>query len=392
MKFVHIADTHIGCSQMGLPEREEDFREAFSEIVEMTLELAPQALVHAGDLFERPRPSNKDILFVAEKLLRLMKAGIEVLLVTGNHDKRSVRGEVAPQGIFELLGAKVFSVAENRMRYTVDGVEFWGLPYMTRKDELLRYISDMGEKARRPAILVLHQYAYPPTSLIPCLYPQDIPPVFSYGAFGHWHIPWIGERYAFPGASEARELSVEEANIKARCIYLIEVDDAGVRVEPHFLTRTRPFFYLDCWEDELLEKLSGIGEKLGSLAKKPMLRIKLRGGPDMRADQVVDNALKALGLKRGDFLLVNVKPERSERAPAGTPAGDEQTSQDIIGRFFGDDPQLLGLVMAMREAVIQAEAERELSGTQAKRDRQFLIDAAKEAAKKHLEENSNASV
>jgi exonuclease SbcD len=389
MRFVHAADTHIGCSQQGLPERDEDFREAFQEIIDRTLELSPQAFVHAGDLFHRPRPSNRDMVFVAKGLLRLIKEGIEVLLVPGNHDRRPVKGEIAPQGIIELMGARVFGFTEDRRCYAVDGVEFWGLPYMNRKDELLGFISEMGEGAKSPAVLVLHQYLYPPTSLPPCLYPQDIPPVFSYGAFGHWHIPWRGERYAYPGSPEATELSPDQASVRERCFYLVEVDGRGAKVEPQLLVKTRPFFYLDCQEEELVERMEALGEKMDSAGKKPMLRVKLRGGPDMRAESAVENAIHAAGLRRQDFLLVNIIPERAELVPAEPEIGEEHSHLDIVERFFGDDPRLLGLVVAMREAVVRAEADRESSGTQAKRDRQVFIEAAKAAAQEHMNETAS---
>lgn len=386
MRFVHIADTHIGCSQRGFPEREKDFRDVFTEIIDRTLELSPRAFVHAGDLFHRQRPSNKDILFVANELLRLIKEGIEVLLLHGNHDRIFVKGEVAPQGILELLGAKVFGFTEGRQCYTVDGVEFWGLPYMGEKGEIIRFIADMGERAKSPAVLVLHQYFYPPVSLPPYLYPEDMPEVFSYGAFGHYHIPWRGERYAYPGSTETTELSTENAEVKKRCFYLVEIDDAGVKVEPQFLTKARPFFYLDCREEELVERIAKLGKEISAASKKPMLRVKVRGGPDMRAEAAVDNAITAAGLRMEDFLFRSVHPERSERAPAEAPWEEEQGTVNLIEKFFGNEPRLLGLVTAMSDAVARTEAERESSGTQARRDRQVLIDAAKAAASQYMEE------
>ncbi len=386
MRFVHVADTHIGCSRKGFPEGEQDFRDVFSEIIDRTLELSPRAFVHAGDLFHQQRPSNTDIFFAAKELLRLIGQGIEVLLLPGNHDKRPTRGEIAPQRILELLGAKVFGFADDKMRYVVDGVEFWGIPYMDRKDYLTRFISEIGERAKAPAVLVLHQYFYPPTSLPPRLYPQDMPEVFSYGAFGHWHIPWRGERYAYPGSTEATDLSAENASVKARCFYLVEIDDAGVKVEPQFLTKTRPFFYIDCHEEELMGRIAELRERIPTSGKNPMLMVKVRGGLDMRAEVAVYNAITAAGLKREDFLLLNVKSERSDRARAEATGEEERGSVDLIEKFFGNEPRLLGLVMAMRDAVVQTEAERESSGTRARTDRQALIDAAKAAASRYMEE------
>lgn len=367
-----------------MPERNEDFREAFSEIIDRTLELSPQAFVHAGDLFHRSRPSNTDILFVAKELLRLIKEGIEVMLLPGNHDKMSVKGEIAPQSILELLGAKVFGFTREKRYYTLDGVEFWGLPYMGRKEDLLGFISETGERAKSPAVLVLHQYLYPLTSYQPCLYLEEIPKVFSYCALGHWHIPWRNERYAYPGSPEPIDLSAEQAKVRARCFYLVEIDDRGIKVEPQFLTKTRPFFYLDCREDELVEKMEQLRERMDPKGKKPMLRVKLRGGPDMRAEAAVENAILSVGLKKQDFML-SVIPERTALAPNQGKGGQEETFSDILERFFGNEPELISLVGIMREAVIQAEAEREFSGTQAGRDRQIFIEAAKKAAIEYLE-------
>ncbi len=391
MRFVHAADTHIGCAYRGLSEREEDFRDVFTEIIDRTLELAPDAFVHAGDLFERSRPSNKDIIFAATELMRLMRAGIEVILLPGNHDFRIVRGEVSPQRILELLGARVFGLGEDKKRYEVKGVEFWGIPYMSQKTLLLRFLSEIGEKARGPAVLVLHQYFYPPASFSPFLYPQDIPPVFSYAALGHFHIPYYRKeyRYAYPGSSEARELSAQDAMVKKRLFYLVEADDSGIKLEPHFLRKTRPFFYLECQEDELAEKLKDIAEETGGAEKKPMLKVKVRGGPEMRADRVVDNALRASGLKREDFLILDVSAERTEGLAPEIQSGEERAQEDMLERFFGNQPRLLGLVTTMREAVMRTEAEREFSWTQARRDRQILIEAAKSAALQYMEESND---
>ena len=391
MRFVHTADTHIGASHHGRTEREDDFREAFSEMIERTLELAPDAFVHAGDLFDKHRPSVKDIHFAANELMRLIRNNIEVILLPGNHDRRSVRGELAPQSILELLGAKVFSLAEGKSLYRVNDVELWGIPYIGDADTLRGLISDMAEKARSPAVLVLHQYIYPPARLLPLLYPDDIPPVFSYAALGHWHIPYIGERYAYPGSTETKQLSSEEASVEKRCFYLVEMDDNSLRIEPHYLLSPRPFFYLECTEEDIAAKMIGLREKMGKSPKKPMLKIKLSGGPRMRADEVVDSALLSAGLKRKDFLLISTDTTRQEVARSRASQAKEARS-DAAERFFGNDPELLGVVLAMREAIIKAESERESSGTRARSDREAILRSAKEAAEQYLKEKADASV
>ena len=389
MRFVHTADTHIGASHQGRAESEEDFKDVFCELIDKTLELSPEAFVHAGDLFDRDRPSVKDICFVANQLLRLIRNRIEVILLPGNHERRSIRGEMAPQSILELLGAKVFGLAANKVFYRVQDVEFWGIPYVGDGEALRRFISEAAEKAKSPAILVLHQYIYPPAKLSPILYPEDIPPVFSYAALGHWHIPFKGERYAYPGSTEVRQLTPEEAEVGQRRFYLVEIDGNSLSIETHYLTKARPFFYLDCAENEVAERMSELAKRMAGSPKKPILKIRVRGGPRMRVDEVVDSALLSANLTRKDFFIISTEAIRTEGALA-TRAGAEQGHLDAAEKLFGDEPELLGVVLAMREAIIKAEAEGESSGVSSQTLYKAIIRSAQEAAEEYLKEKGIA--
>ncbi|MEO0180675.1 MAG: exonuclease SbcCD subunit D [candidate division WOR-3 bacterium] len=392
MRFVHVADTHIGAG--GSKERADDFRSAFREIIDRTLELSARAFVHAGDLFEGSKPSVKDIVFVASEIKRLINEGIEVLLLHGNHDRITIKGEVPPQSILELFGAKVFGFTSERRCYTVDGVEFWGIPYMDHSNRFIEFLSEIGSQAKSPAVLVLHQFFCPPTSFgNPILYADDIPEVFSYVALGHWHLPWKREgfRYAYPGAPEPTELSSDQA-IEKRGFWLVDITEQGVKLEFQPLSCTRPFFYLESNsnKDKLKEHLVNLRDKIKSSAKRPMLKIKLTVGPDTNADQLIEDAIYESGLNLDDIILLSPNIDRAIPSPFADEISEEYKAEDIITKFFGDDPQQLELVLAMRDAIRQTEAERESSGTQATRDRQALIEAAKDAAQRFLKEKQNA--
>ena len=56
--FVHAADLHLGYSQYGLEARREDFDTSFQELVDKTIELKPDFMIIAGDLFHQAHPSN----------------------------------------------------------------------------------------------------------------------------------------------------------------------------------------------------------------------------------------------------------------------------------------------------------------------------------------------
>ena len=69
MKLVHFSDTHLGfndldiVSEYGINQREADFYDAFSQVIDKILNIKPDYAVHTGDLFHRPHPSNRAISF-----------------------------------------------------------------------------------------------------------------------------------------------------------------------------------------------------------------------------------------------------------------------------------------------------------------------------------------
>ena len=84
--FVHAADLHLGYSQYGLEARRQDFDDAFKEVVDKTIELKPDFMIIAGDLFHQPRPSNVTLENAIRSFKRLKDACIPVLTVDGSHD------------------------------------------------------------------------------------------------------------------------------------------------------------------------------------------------------------------------------------------------------------------------------------------------------------------
>ena len=66
--FVHAADLHLGYAQYGLEARRQDFDNAFKEVVDKTIELKPDFMIIAGDLFHQARPSNVTLRILFEVL------------------------------------------------------------------------------------------------------------------------------------------------------------------------------------------------------------------------------------------------------------------------------------------------------------------------------------
>lgn len=89
--ILHTADTHIGYRQYHKPEREEDFRAAFESVIDAAIERNVDAVVHAGDIFNRSRPSIEALLDCIEQLKRLRQHNIGFHTIVGNHDGTRTR-------------------------------------------------------------------------------------------------------------------------------------------------------------------------------------------------------------------------------------------------------------------------------------------------------------
>src|SRR4030066_707948 len=83
--FFHASDLHLGYAQYGLEARRQDFDNAFAELVDKTIELKPDFMIIAGDLFHHARPSNTTLENTIRNFKRLRDAGIPVLTVDGSH-------------------------------------------------------------------------------------------------------------------------------------------------------------------------------------------------------------------------------------------------------------------------------------------------------------------
>lgn len=107
MRIVHFSDTHLGFSNYfkvdpsdGMNIREKDFYDAFRQAVDKAIELKPDAVVHSGDLFDTWKPLPKALDFAMRQLIRLSEAGIETVLISGNHSTPRVRAE---KNVFRLF-------------------------------------------------------------------------------------------------------------------------------------------------------------------------------------------------------------------------------------------------------------------------------------------------
>jgi DNA repair exonuclease SbcCD nuclease subunit len=249
--FVHAADLHLGYSQYGLEARREDFDKAFQELIDKTIELKPEFMIIAGDLFHQARPSNTTLENAIKNFSRLREAGIPVLTVDGSHDSApnivtgTILNPLDSAGLIYHLPRH-----EGACWYKPDCCYVYGVPnFRTRRktEELLPAFMEQNKPTPSPAlfnIFVFHMALDLPSVKPPYMEaeapPELIPEGFNYYAAGHVHTTYK-EKFktgllAYSGCTET--VNYDEAKIK-KGFYHVKVDEKGA-ASPEFIALESP--------------------------------------------------------------------------------------------------------------------------------------------------------
>src|SRR5215210_8232786 len=89
MKFLHLADIHLGCRRYNLEERTKDFFRAWYDVItnHAIAEKVDFVLI-VGDFFDRRNIDPQAMNHAMAGLELLREAGIPVVAIEGNHDQR----------------------------------------------------------------------------------------------------------------------------------------------------------------------------------------------------------------------------------------------------------------------------------------------------------------
>ncbi len=130
IKILHMADIHFGRPASGLPEelraiRRQEVRSTFSAAIALAKEQCVDAVLIAGDLFDRADTDKSTISFIAEELAKIPE--IHVFASPGNHDSLgSAYDDLSKEGIENLtvFGGEWSSWISSDKKYTVYGIGF----------------------------------------------------------------------------------------------------------------------------------------------------------------------------------------------------------------------------------------------------------------------------
>ncbi|NQY94220.1 MAG: DNA repair exonuclease, partial [Campylobacteraceae bacterium] len=201
MKIIHFSDTHLGYNDLdilnddNINQREADFYDAFSQVVEQIIKIKPDYIIHTGDLFHRSSPSNRALTFAIKQFNILNDLDIPVVLIAGNHSTPRTNLSSPILKIFEDLKNIHVSFNQEYKKIEFDDVVFHTLPHMNDDSKAVSQIELAEENINsdKKNIMMLHCSVgawYLMQEYGEWVYPSDKEYIFEkmdYVALGHWH-------------------------------------------------------------------------------------------------------------------------------------------------------------------------------------------------------------
>jgi len=240
VKILHFSDTHLGYNDLdilnenNINQREADFYDAFSQVVEQIKKIKPDYIIHTGDLFHRSSPSNRAITYALEKFNEIDKLNIPFILIAGNHSTPRTNLSSPILKIFENFKNIYVSYEQEYKKIEFDNIVFHTLPHMNDETIANSQIEKCEQNidSTKKNIMMLHCSVgawYLMQEFGEWVYPTDKEYIFSkmdYVALGHWHgFGNVGkhENVYYSGSSERTSLN-DKRNEKGFIVLTIEDD------------------------------------------------------------------------------------------------------------------------------------------------------------------------
>lgn len=260
MKIVHFSDTHLGFNDLdiinedNINQREADFYDAFSQVVEQIKQIKPDYIIHTGDLFHRTSPSNRAITFALEQFKIINSLNIPFILIAGNHSTPRTHLSSPILKVFENFENIYVAYDQQYKKVEFEDIVFHCLPHMNDDSKALSQI-ELCEKSideSKRNIMMMHcsvgahylmqefgEWVYPPSK-------EYIFEKMDYVALGHWHgFGKVGkhENVYYSGSLERTSLN-DKRNSKGFVLITLE-DKLNVEYKE---IKIRPIieFIIDC--------------------------------------------------------------------------------------------------------------------------------------------------
>lgn len=280
MKILHTSDLHIGKRVSDYSMIDEQ-KFILDEILDIAQDEQPDAIILAGDIYDKSIPSAEAVSLFDEFLVGLAKLGKSIFIISGNHD--------SPERI--SFASRIMEVSKIYLSPVYDGtispvilhdgeteVAFYMLPFIKPSvvlhyaeegteiktyDDAMRYVINKMEidKSRRN-VLIAHQYvtgaerSESEDMVIGGLDNVDASAFdsFDYVALGHLHRPQNCGRETIRYSGSPLKYSISEVyDKKSVTIIEIKADEAPV-IKERALTPLHDWHDLRGTYDELTSK------------------------------------------------------------------------------------------------------------------------------------------
>lgn len=171
MKLLHFADLHIGMTnyskldpETGLESRLVDFLKTFDFIVDTAIKEEVDAVLFAGDAYKSRDPTPTQQRGFGERIKRLAKNHMPVILVVGNHDTPNADGKANTLDIYSALEIENVFVCRKPQFLNINtksgNLQIIAIPWLQKEkyktigEELVSFYEKRNKKD--PAVLVGH--------------------------------------------------------------------------------------------------------------------------------------------------------------------------------------------------------------------------------------------
>ncbi len=362
MKFLHLADLHFGKSIHGVSLLENGDQSAWvCRFLKLVKELRPDALLIAGDVYDRSAPSGDAVALLDSMLTSLAEAGLPILMIAGNHDsgqRLSFGGRLLAKQNLHISGVLSKELAHVTLSDQDGPVTFWLMPYVfpalaaqTLEDETIRDYDTAVRKLlacqnidfSERNVLVAHQNVTADgkeavrggsESMVGGVGQVDFHAFdgFDYVALGHIHSSYPIGRKAVRYAGSPLCCHFEETRQPARGPLLVELGAKGA--DPQITVQAIPPLHpmreiRGAWE-EIRDK------ELQNASRGEYLRVVLT---DRRITPEIAAFFRSLFKGRDSILMELV----SEYAPFGevsavpeAGAAAEKTIEELFADFYAE--------------------------------------------------------
>ena len=248
MKFLHIADVHLGCTRYQLAESPRDFYYAWVDVLQRyAIDEKVDFVIMCGDFFHKRSVPPETMNYAVEGLTLLKNAGIPVVTIEGNHDQKHTDSEfswlrsLTSWGLLTLLEPQM---VDGKMTYEPwDGAAkkggyidigrariFGSDWYGASGNWAIPMLTEAIKKNRRDGafhMLMLHTdvegHQMHPIPALSISALNELKSAVEYVGLGHTHKHYEIDNWAFnPGSIEITNIAEFREN---RGAFVVEVDE-----------------------------------------------------------------------------------------------------------------------------------------------------------------------